>query len=486
LPPHPKAAEELLRNNDFDTTENLILSRELVRGGRSMARINSRAVNISLLRDLGRLLVNIHGQREHMLLLEEGQQLLLLDNFSETIAPMLEQAAATYQAMTNTALALNDYLQNQASRTARIEELSFIINELDQAELRLGEDEELRAEANILAHGEKLYQLATDGIDALNNNGAALDKLGDTLTALKTISALDPQSSPLCQRQENLFFEAEDIVRELSAYRERVNLDAYRLEAVEARISALGKLQKKYQGSIDDLIILLSDAKNEKAALEELSFSGDSLYKQRDEAENAYNAAAAALSEARKDAAERLGKAVTKELQMLSMPAAFFKVDLPAHPPSALGNERALFMIRPNTGEPFQPVAKIASGGELSRIVLGIKVILSRLDTVPTLIFDEVDTGLSGKALISVSQRIALVGESAQVIVVTHNAVMAAAAAHQIMIEKHEENGRTVVSIHTLEEAERIFELARMIAGDQAGDITFRQAEEMLMKMGQG
>ena len=142
-------------------------------------------------------------------------------------------------------------------------------------------------------------------------------------------------------------------------------------------------------------------------------------------------------------------------------------------------------MIQPNLGEPFLPVAKIASGGELSRIVLGLKVILSRMDTVPTLIFDEVDTGLSGKALVSVAQRIAMVGESAQALVVTHNAVMAAAATHQVMIEKHEENGRTVVAAHMLSDAERVEEIARMIAGDKAGDTTRMQAQEMLEVMRQ-
>ena len=337
----------------------------------------------------------------------------------------------------------------------------------------------------MLAHGEKLYQLSADAISALNGNGAAIDSLNAALAAVKNIADLDNKAENLSSRLQSIFFEAEDVSRELIAYRDRVDLDAYRLEAVDARLSLINKLKKKYHSDLDQLLDLLIQYQKEMAALEELSISGDSLYQAQQQAQAEYEQIAGQLSIARANAAQLLGEAVTRELHLLAMPAATFQVDLPQIAPSAKGNERALFMIQPNTGEPFMPVAKIASGGELSRIVLGLKVILSRMDTVPTLIFDEVDTGLSGRALVSVAQRIAMVGESAQALVVTHNAVMAAAAAHQIMIEKHEEAGRTVVSAHNLSDTERIDEIARMIAGDKAGDTTRIQAQELLEMMQQ-
>ena len=485
LPPYPQSAVDFLHNQDIDDSDNIILSRELVRGGRSVARINGRAVSLSLMRELGRMLVNIHGQQEHMLLLEDEQQLLLLDSFEPDLAPLLAKTADAYQKMQDARKKVAEYENDRERRTARMEELAYLIDELEKADLHPGEDQELADEARLLAHGEKLYQLSADAISALNGNGAAIDSLNAALAAVKNIADLDNKAENLSSRLQSIFFEAEDVSRELIAYRDRVDLDAYRLEAVDARLSLINKLKKKYHSDLDQLLDLLIQYQKEMAALEELSISGDSLYQAQQQAQAEYEQIAGQLSIARANAAQLLGEAVTRELHLLAMPAATFQVDLPQIAPSAKGNERALFMIQPNTGEPFMPVAKIASGGELSRIVLGLKVILSRMDTVPTLIFDEVDTGLSGRALVSVAQRIAMVGESAQALVVTHNAVMAAAAAHQIMIEKHEEAGRTVVSAHNLSDTERIDEIARMIAGDKAGDTTRIQAQELLEMMQQ-
>ncbi len=484
-PPYPQSAVDFLHNQDIDDSDNIILSRELVRGGRSVARINGRAVSLSLMRELGRMLVNIHGQQEHMLLLEDEQQLLLLDSFEPDLAPLLAKTADAYQKMQDARKKVAEYENDRERRTARMEELAYLIDELEKADLHPGEDQELADEARLLAHGEKLYQLSADAISALNGNGAAIDSLNAALAAVKNIADLDNKAENLSSRLQSIFFEAEDVSRELIAYRDRVDLDAYRLEAVDARLSLINKLKKKYHSDLDQLLDLLIQYQKEMAALEELSISGDSLYQAQQQAQAKYEQIAGQLSIARANAAQLLGEAVTRELHLLAMPAATFQVDLPQIAPSAKGNERALFMIQPNTGEPFMPVAKIASGGELSRIVLGLKVILSRMDTVPTLIFDEVDTGLSGRALVSVAQRIAMVGESAQALVVTHNAVMAAAAAHQIMIEKHEEAGRTVVSAHNLSDTERIDEIARMIAGDKAGDTTRIQAQELLEMMQQ-
>lgn len=485
LPPYPQPAVAFLQEHDIDAEDNLILSRELVRGGRSIARINGRPANLSLLRELGRMLINIHGQQEHMLLLDEEQQLLLLDSFSADIAAPLAATAQAYQQLQQVKRQVAEFENGREQRALRMDELHYLIDELEQAELQPGEDEQLSAEAHLLAHGEKLFQLAGEAVSALNDSGAAVDSLNSAMAVVKNVAALDPQAEELSARLQSVFFETEDLARELAAYRDRVDLDAYRLEAVDARLSMLNKLKKKYQASLEGLMQLLAQSKSELAELESFSLSGAALYQAQQQAETAYDQAARQLSAARSQAARLLGEAVTRELHALAMPAATFRVDLPAAAPSLHGNERALFMIQPNTGEPLLPVAKIASGGELSRIVLGLKVILAQLDTVPTLIFDEVDTGLSGKALVSVAQRIALVGENAQALVVTHNAVMAAAAAHQIMIEKHEEAGRTVVAAHSLSESERIDEIARMIAGDKAGATTRSQAKEMLEMMRQ-
>ena len=483
LPPFPDQTRELLAENGIELEDDLILTRELIRGGRSLARINGRSVNISFLRSVGHTLVNLHGQKEHMLLLEDAHQLLLLDSYAQGSAPLLAVVREKYNELCSARRALDEYEQNIKKNSQRLEELTAVIRELEDACLRQGEDDELAAEANILSHGEKLYQSADSALAALRDGDKALDNLSLAAAALKDIASLDPSAAELIQRSQDLFYEAEDIYRDLTGYRDRIDLDPYRLEAVESRLDQLGRLKKKYKCTLCQLIDLLEDAKAEEQELQYNTASPEKLGERLHDAQEAYNKAAAALSNLRRKAAIKLGDAISKELAILSMPNAVFRVDLPANEPGPRGNEHAEFMICPNPGEPFNQVSHTASGGELSRIVLGMKVIFAQSDYVPTLIFDEVDTGLSGKALVSVAERIALVGKTSQTIVVTHNAVMAAAAAHQILIEKHQEGDRTVSAAHMLNEEERVVEIARMIAGDKAGDVTIAQAKEMLEKM---
>lgn len=483
LPPFPDQTRELLAENGIELEDDLILTRELIRGGRSLARINGRSVNISFLRSVGHTLVNLHGQKEHMLLLEDAHQLLLLDSYAQGSAPLLAVVREKYNELCSARRALDEYEQNIKKNSQRLEELTAVIRELEDACLRQGEDDELAAEANILSHGEKLYQSADSALAALRDGDKALDNLSLAAAALKEIASLDPSAAELSQRSQDLFYEAEDIYRDLTGYRDRIDLDPYRLEAVESRLDQLGRLKKKYKCTLCQLIDLLEDAKAEEQELQYNTASPEKLGERLHDAQEAYNKAAAALSNLRRKAAIKLGDAISKELAILSMPNAVFRVDLPANEPGPRGNEHAEFMICPNPGEPFNQVSHTASGGELSRIVLGMKVIFAQSDYVPTLIFDEVDTGLSGKALVSVAERIALVGKTSQTIVVTHNAVMAAAAAHQILIEKHQEGDRTVSAAHMLNEEERVVEIARMIAGDKAGDVTIAQAKEMLEKM---
>ncbi len=483
LPPFPDQTRELLDENGIELEDDLILTRELIRGGRSLARINGRSVNISFLRSVGHTLVNLHGQKEHMLLLEDAHQLLLLDSYAQGSAPLLAVVREKYNELCSARRALDEYEQNIKKNSQRLEELAAVIRELEDACLRQGEDDELAAEANILSHGEKLYQAADSAVAALRDGDKALDNLSLAAAALKDIASLDPSAAELSQRSQDLFYEAEDIYRDLTGYRDRIDLDPYRLEAVESRLDQLGRLKKKYKCTLCQLIDLLEEAKAEEQKLQYNTASPEKLGERLHDAQEAYNKAAAALSNLRRKAAIKLGDAISKELAILSMPNAVFRVDLPANEPGPRGNEHAEFMICPNPGEPFNQVSHTASGGELSRIVLGMKVIFAQSDYVPTLIFDEVDTGLSGKALVSVAERIALVGKTSQTIVVTHNAVMAAAAAHQILIEKHQEGDRTVSAAHMLNEEERVVEIARMIAGDKAGDVTIAQAKEMLEKM---
>lgn len=463
----------------------LVLSRELARGGKSVCRINGRAVNLGQLREAGRLLVNIHGQMEHMLLLEEDKQLQLLDSYGgAALLRHKAQTAELFAALREKQRFLRDYQQHQEERAARMALLNEQIEELSAAGLSPGEEEALRQESQRLNHGQKLIALAEEAYKYLMENGGAVEALSAAAAELKQAVRLDALAQPLAGRLDSLYYEAEDMAHELARYSGAISTDGYRLDEIENRLALLGRLKKKYGGGVAELIRYLEEARAELTALDELDFSGGKARRALDEAEAAYEQAAALLSAERARAAAALSDAITEELHLLCMANAAFRVDLPPGPPAAWGREKALFMIQTNTGEDFHPVAKIASGGELSRIVLAMKVILSQLDSVPTLVFDEVDSGLGGRALTAVARRLAYVGQSTQAIVVTHAPVMAAVAGRQLHVGKHIVDGRTEITVTALAGEARLIELARMIAGDQFSETTRRQAAELLQNAG--
>ncbi|MEG2213000.1 MAG: DNA repair protein RecN, partial [Clostridiales bacterium] len=459
--------------------DSLIISRELIRGGRSMCRINGRAVNLSFVKEAGKLLINIHGQHEHMQLLEEDKQLQLLDSFggNEQLAAR-ENVATAYTVLRTWQSKLSQYRQEKTNLAQKLDWLSFQINEIEAVAPQEGEDTQLLEEATRLAHGEKLLTLCQQTYSALDEGGIA--SLGDAATAFRQVASLDDHASPLLTRLDALYYEAEDLLREIAHYQDGISIDSYRQEEVESRLSQLGKLKNKYGSTLNQVIDFLATAKEEYNTLTELETSEEELLAQTSLAETNYYHKAEYLSLLRKKTALMLAEAISGELQKLAMPQALFRIDLPPTEISPRGQEKALFMICSNTGEDFKPVTKIASGGELSRIILGMKVILSQLDKVPTLIFDEVDVGLSGRALSSVAERLKAVGENAQTIVVSHAAVMAAAADHQINISKKVEAGRTIIFASTLTGTKRETELARMIAGNNVTATTLQQAKEML------
>ncbi|MCL1816997.1 MAG: hypothetical protein FWG43_05285, partial [Clostridiales bacterium] len=432
-------------------------------------------------RILGRLLLNIHGQMEHMLLLEEEQQLRLLDSFGGAeLLQIKEQVGGLFTQLREKQRLYNDYLQHKTERRERMVLLAEQIEELEQAALKPNEEDYLRQESQRLSHGEKLLSLSAAAQQELSGAQGALESFSAVATALRQIARLDEQMNALAQRVESLYFEAEDIDLELTQYAAAIATDAYRLDELESRLALLGRLKKKYQGHTEQLLDYLQQARLEHAALDELDFSGTKINQQLQEAQSAYDKAADSLYAARMAASASLATAINEELQLLCMNQATFHIDLTPDKPSALGREKAVFMIQSNVGEEFRPVARIASGGELSRIVLAMKVILAQLDFVPTLVFDEVDSGLGGRALNAVASRLAYVSQNTQSIVVTHMPVMAAAANSQLHVEKHVAEGRTQIAVALLTGEERVEELSRMIAGENLSETTRNQARELL------
>jgi len=483
-PPYPKELSLLLEASGIEPDQEekiLIFRREISRGGKSICRINGMTVTLALFRQAGRLLVNINGQMEHLLLLEEEKQLSLLDSFGgEKICSLREQVSSSFSLMRHWQNKYREYEEKQQERAQRIDWLRFQIEEIEQAKLLPNEEERLKEEADLLSHGEKRLNASAFASDALGGPGAAIDKSAQAMESMRQISALDKEAMPLYERLSAVYYELEDIAQELQRYAGNIINDPYRLEEIESRLFLLGRLKKKYGGSIAEILSYYQKAKEELASLEEWDLIGDTAVGQLQKEKEKYDALAASLTDIRKEAARKLGAAITEELKLLYMPNATFRVDLNPHTSSVQGNESVVFMIQSNVGEAFCPVAKIASGGELARIVLGIKVILAQLDAVPTLIFDETDTGIGGRALSAVANRIKMIAAYTQSICVTHAPLMAAAANNQIHIYKKTEGNRTVIRAEELDYQGRINELARMLAGDKVSEATLSQAKELL------
>lgn len=483
-PPYPQELSLLLEASglEMDREEKiLIFRREISRGGKSICRINGMTVTLALFRQAGRLLVNINGQMEHLLLLEEEKQLSLLDSFGgEKICSLREQVGSSFSLMQHWQNKYREYEEKQQERAQRIDWLRFQIEEIEQAKLSPDEEERLKEEAGLLSHGEKRLNASASAGNALGGSGGAVDKSAQAMEAMRQISALDKEAMPLFERLSAVYYELEDIAQEVQRYAGNIVNDPYRLEEIESRLFLLGRLKKKYGGSVAEVLLYYQKAKEELASLEEWDLIGDTAAGQLQKEKEKYDSLAASLTDLRKEAARKLGAAITEELKLLYMPNASFRVDLNAQAPSSNGNEKVVFMIRSNVGEDFCPVAKIASGGELARIVLGIKVILAQSDAVPTLIFDETDTGIGGRALSAVANRIKMIAAYTQSICVTHAPIMAGAADKQIHIYKKVEGQRTVIHAEELDYQGRINELARMLAGDKISEATLSQARELL------
>ncbi|MBQ9992493.1 MAG: DNA repair protein RecN [Firmicutes bacterium] len=482
-PPFPAAAIELLQNAglDIDAEEDIILSREGSRTGKNTARINFRPVTLALLRDLGRILINIHGQAEYTTLCEEEKQLEMTDAFGGE--SLLKQKKAVAEAWDKFCSLETEYqqLQKTIKEAAQKEDfLRFQIKELKNANLLPDEDEELRQTAQKLAHGEKLLACSMESKELLNGSGSILEQLDTVLYDLKQIAAKDSSAKEMSERAESIYFELEDLAANVADYAESINFDPNYIEEVQSRLAELERLKKKYRMSIAEMLEYKQKCEQELASIDH----ADEMLQQKEKEKSAsfadYEAKAAVLTGLRAAAAKALSQKISIELHELYMPEASFEARLIPCPPSAEGPEKICFMLAANPGEPFAELAKTASGGELSRVILAIKVITADADKVPTLVFDEIDTGLGGGAVSAVAKRLSAVAKGAQVFCVTHAPILAAKADEHIHIFKRTEGGRTVIRTETLDTDARVQELCRMLAGENITEQTVAQAKEML------
>ena len=462
--------------------DELIFSRELNQNGKGACRINMRQVPLSVFKSISRRLINIHGQMEHMSLLEAENQMKLLDSFGDEGHNAAAAATAEKYAVWQQALKeLRAAKKQMDNSDERRDMLLYQLEEIDDAELKVGEEEDLKAERSILRSAEDLMRHARNAEREMNDSQLpALSAISAGKDEIEALSNIDESVNPLAERLNDVYYELEDIIYEIHCYQDRIVNDPQRLEQVEERLHKIRGLTKKYGGDVENVLRI---AESHRAELEQWD-NRDEVLEKCQKAEAAakaeYMRAAENLRAERKSTGERLAAAITKELHYLQMQEAVFGVDIADSEPKATGIDEVIFMISPNPGEGMKPVAKIASGGEMSRIMLSIKVILAKLDSIPTLIFDEIDTGLGGKALMSVAEKLAQIGGDTQAICVTHAPVIAAFANHNLLVSKGQVGERTITKVAVLRQEEKLPEICRMLAGDKVTATTEKQAAELI------
>ena len=438
----------------------LVLQREL--GKRSIARIDGRSANPGQLRELGRSLVALHGQHEHHALLDTDTQTELLDGF----AGALELRAAVvvaHSAWTATVSALNDLERLRTLGRREQEYMRWQLEELRAADPRAGEDAELAAERAAVRHAARLAELGQESMAALHEDGVAR-----AAAALGSAAELDPRLREHAARLAALEEEVADVAAEIRRYGELLDSDPGRLEAIESRLAVLDAIKRKYGGSVEAAIAERARLEGQIGATHDLDAAVTTAERERDRSRHDLESASVRLTKAREGAARRMQKEVARELEGLRLEGARFEVQLRARPEIAPdGAEAAEMLFSANPGEPIAPLARVASGGELARLMLAIKTVGADADRLPTLVFDEVDSGIGGEAAIQVGVRLKALGTKHQVLVVTHLAQIASFADHHLLVEKSPGlDGRNVVSVRELSsDEERARELARMMSG---------------------
>ncbi len=475
------AAAEWLAANELSPEDNTLLVRRTVDAtGRSRGFINGTAVTLAQLRDLGELLVDVHGQHAHQSLLRPAAQLALLDAHGALTAAAREVAAA-YGAWRRERDASIRAEQMAGAAALEQERLRWITDELAALAPQPGEWERIEAEHKLLAHAASLLEGARSAVDALEEgDGAALERIDAVLARLATLAGFDPRLAPIAATLEAARIQVDDAARELARYLAKTEIDDTRLANVEARVAALHAAARKFKCAPGELASLLAQSQQRLDALA-ASADLDAMKRREAEAEQAYLKLARALGKQRAKAAANMAREVTRAMQDLAMPGGRFEVAVTEGEPAANGLERVEFLVAGHAGVTARPLAKVASGGELARISLAISVIAATATPVATLIFDEVDAGIGGAVAETIGRLLQQLGRERQVLCVTHLPQVAARGDQHCVVSKIEgEDGRLVSRIAALDRRARVEELARMLGGLTITDTTRKHAREML------
>ena len=477
------AVRSRLAERGLDGGDELLVRRIVSRSGKNRVFINGSPTPLGQLRELTGSLVNIYGQHEHQNLQRTETHLELLDRFAGH-ERLLDDYRQAYQQFHAVSEQLRKLELAERERQQRLDMLRFQKQELSAALLEPGEDEELEQERALLQHAEKLATASNGGYQLLyGENGAVCEKLGRVADSLEPLKNIDPELGVLADSLRSALYSLEDTAAQLRDYAGKLSFDPQRRQEVEDRLALLKSLKRKYAPTVTELIAYLAGVEQELALLEDVEGRRSELELQVRQAEDQVRQLGAELTCARQEAGLRLGQAVVQELAELAMAGACFETRLlPLAEPALDGLERGEFYLSANPGELPQPLAKIASGGELSRIMLALKRSSPEGDGVHTLIFDEVDAGIGGEAATAVGEKIGRLARAMQVLCVTHLPQVAAFADQHFLVAKQEKAGRTATSLLSLQGDGRVREMARMLGGAQVTERTLAHARELLSR----
>ncbi|OYT75502.1 MAG: DNA repair protein RecN [Armatimonadetes bacterium JP3_11] len=471
----------LLNELGVEPEEGLLyLSREVQAGGRSIARINGQPTPLNTLKAVGERLVDMHGQHEHQSLLKPSSHLEFLDRWlGEPTLSLRAQVRETVQALRQAERELQELIEREREREQMLDLYRFQVDEIRKANLQPGEDELLETEERRLTHAEKLIALAGGAYDALMSENGAYDQTAHASRNLTEIARIDPSVAEWGDMLEGALAHIEEVARNLRAYAEGIEYDPARLEEVIARLELIKRLKRKYGDTLEAILEYAENAESKLHTLETQTERRETLEAHIEALQERATALSAKLSEQRKAGAQRFATVVQACLRDLAMERAEFLVEVRPKPLDATGADSVEFLFSANPGEPPRPLSKIASGGEMSRVMLALKTALADAAPVPTLVFDEVDAGLGGRTAHAVGEKLAELAQHCQILCITHLPQIASRARHHLAIEKQIDGDTTRVQVHLLEGEARVREIARMLAGEPT-ETALQHARELL------
>ncbi|NLT94643.1 MAG: DNA repair protein RecN, partial [Clostridia bacterium] len=437
-PNHP--VEEILSSYDleFDTEERtLILTREIAVNGKNTCRVNNRLVTLGILKEIGKQLVNIYGQHDFQSLSQSENHIFLLDSLGkEDFQNLLKKVEEAYSLWKSLRAELDHLKKSAGEKAQKIDILQYQVNEIMNINPQQNEDEEIAAELKLLDNWEKISSVVNEGYELIYGHDSAYDKLSKANVRLNEIIVLNNNFGEISNNLQTAIYYIEDAARALKSFGEDFNYDPERKEYLQERKYQIDKLKKKYGGSIKDVIDFKDKAEAELSRLMESEFLIEDYEKKVEKCKEQYQALAEELSQARKAIAETFEEELKNQLKALSMPNTEFSVNIDKNEPTSRGIDKVEFLISPNPGEPLKPLARIASGGEMSRLMLALKVIVAKAENLTTLIFDEIDTGIGGEIVLKVAEKLYQVAKFSQVLCVTHSPHIASLAHRHFKIFK--------------------------------------------------